>query len=105
MSTPASSPRARNQDDYRDLPFKELKAKEYNHLQLTNATMNFSWWLFNLKSQVIQTHSSYECVFNNVDDPAYFQYQQSFSRLLHTFVIVADAAANHPAIPGFEGHL
>ncbi len=86
MSTPASSPIARNQDDYPELPFKELKAKEYNHLQLTNATTNFSRWPFNLKSQVIQTHSGYECVLNNVDDPTYFQYQQSFSKLLHTIV-------------------
>lgn len=45
------------------LPFiMELKAKEFAHLQVTNASTHFSWWLFNLKSQVFQTHPDYDFV-------------------------------------------
>ena len=94
-------------DDRHELPFKELRAKEFAHLQLTNASTHFSWWLFNLKSQVLQTHSGYGCVFDHDDSPSSFKFQQSFSKLLHTivrdpdaFVIIVDAAARHPSMPG-----
>ena len=90
-----------------ELPFKELKAKECSHLRLTNAASHFSWWLFNLKSHVLQTHPGYSAIFDMDDTPAAFPFQQSFSRLLHTiirdpdaFVIMVDAAARHPLMPG-----
>ena len=72
-----------------------------------NASAHFSWWLFNLKGQVLQTHLNYKCIFDGDDDPEYYPYQQSFSKLLHTivrdpdaYVIVVDVAARYPSMAG-----
>lgn len=77
MSSPPNSPRTVAtfaHGGHHDIPFKELKAKEFAHLQLTSTTTHFSRWLFNLKSQVLQTHLGYRCVFDMDDMPKSFVY-------------------------------
>ena len=66
--------------------------------------------MFNLKSAVLQIHPGYQAVFDEIEANDSYLFQQSFSRLLHNivrdqdaYVVLVDAAARHPNMPGSMG--
>ena len=118
MSTPfrnsaaAPSTRTRGNDFVDDdfQPFKELKPKEFTHLTLTNPTINFSWRLLNLRSHSIQNHPGYRRVYDEDSSAEARPFHLSFSKLLYhivrdadAYVILVDAAARYPDMPGSMG--
>lgn len=111
----SNSPRGRlgrADADHYDLPLKELKAKESNHLllKLTNASTNFSLWLFNIKTPedggpacmctLVMSASlmltTIQLLFNFNNHSTNF-----FAPLSDAdYVIVVDEASRHPTMPG-----